>query len=71
MRVLISAYACNPYAGSEPGVGFETVMAVSARHETWVITRDKNAVAISAYLADRAVDAPIHVVPLDLSPRAL
>jgi glycosyltransferase involved in cell wall biosynthesis len=71
MRVLISAYACNPYAGSEPGVGFETVMAVAAHHETWVITRNKNSAAISAYLADRALDAPIHVVPLDLSPRAL
>lgn len=37
-KVLISAYACNPYQGSEWGVGWGWVKAISAYHDVWVIT---------------------------------
>jgi glycosyltransferase involved in cell wall biosynthesis len=37
-RVLISAYACNPYKGSEEGVGWGWVKAIARHHELWVIT---------------------------------
>lgn len=71
MKVLLSAYACSPDAGSEPAVGFETLMAVAARHEVWVLTRIKNASVVSDYLADHRLRDRIHLVPLDLSPRAM
>lgn len=71
MRVLLSAYACRPNAGSEPGVGFETLMAVADTHEVWVITRTKNAKLVSEFLVDHRLREHIHVVPLDLSAGAM
>ncbi len=37
-RVLVSAYACNPRAGSEEGVGWGWVRALAARHDLCVLT---------------------------------
>ena len=37
-KVLISAYACNPYQGSEEGVGWGWVQAASKKNELWVLT---------------------------------
>lgn len=42
MKVLISAYACEPDRGSEPGVGWNLVKALSCEAELWVITRANN-----------------------------
>ena len=38
LKVLVSAYACNPNQGSEEGVGWSWVNAISAYHDLWVIT---------------------------------
>ena len=46
MKVLISAYACEPGRGSEPGVGWNVVRELSARHELWVLTRANHEAAI-------------------------
>lgn len=50
MRILISAYACRPNEGSEPGAGWEWTRAVAARHECWLLTHIENAPAISQAL---------------------
>ena len=42
MKVLISAYACEPYKGSEQGIGWNWVTQISKFHDTWVITRSNN-----------------------------
>lgn len=42
LRVLISAYACEPGRGSEPGVGWNLVRELSRRHQLTVITRANN-----------------------------
>ena len=42
MKVLVSAYACEPSMGSEPGVGWNWVKQISRFHEVWVITRANN-----------------------------
>ena len=39
MKVLISAYACEPGRGTELGVGWNTVREVARYHEVWVLTR--------------------------------
>jgi glycosyltransferase involved in cell wall biosynthesis len=39
MRILISAYACEPGRGSEPGVGWNWARQLARDHEVWVITR--------------------------------
>lgn len=42
MKVLISAYACEPGRGAEPGVGWNLVRELSAEYELWVLTRAKH-----------------------------
>ncbi|MGL1922386.1 MAG: glycosyltransferase [Hyphomicrobiales bacterium] len=38
---MISAYACSPYKGSEPGVGWGFVLALSKLHDLWVIVEEE------------------------------
>ena len=42
LKVLISAYACEPGKGSEPAGGWNWVLQMSRFHELWVITRENN-----------------------------
>jgi glycosyltransferase involved in cell wall biosynthesis len=51
LRILISAYACEPAKGSEPGVGWNAVLQISRWHEVWVITRANNRTPIEKSLA--------------------
>lgn len=50
LRVLISAYACEPGKGSEPGVGWNVAREVARHHDIRVITRANNRPAIEAAL---------------------
>jgi glycosyltransferase involved in cell wall biosynthesis len=38
MKILVSAYSCNPYLGSEPGVGWAAVCRIARHHEVTVLT---------------------------------
>ena len=40
LKVLVGAYACSPSRGSEPGVGWGWVEAISKYHDLWVLTGD-------------------------------
>lgn len=71
MKVLLSAYACTPGAGSEPGVGFATLIAVAEYHEIWVLTRLKNVEPLRSFFRDHPFASRVNVVGLDLSPRAI
>ncbi len=53
LRVLAIAYACNPDRGSEFGVGWGWVKAISENHDVTVITADFNANDIERYRRDR------------------
>jgi glycosyltransferase involved in cell wall biosynthesis/thymidylate kinase len=55
LRVLVSAYACDPGAGSEPGVGWNIAHGLASQHDVWIITRANNAPAIEAELARNPV----------------
>lgn len=53
LKILISAYACSPYGGSEPGVGWGFVHALAQHHELWVIVEEEKFRAdIERYLQD-------------------
>jgi glycosyltransferase involved in cell wall biosynthesis len=39
MKILLSAFACEPNLGSEEGVGWNTALQAAKYHETWVFTR--------------------------------
>jgi glycosyltransferase involved in cell wall biosynthesis len=42
MKILLSAYACEPGKGSEPAVGWMWVHQLARFHEVWVVTRANN-----------------------------
>ncbi|HRK78631.1 MAG TPA: glycosyltransferase family 4 protein [Thiobacillus sp.] len=43
LRILLSAYACEPGKGSEPGVGWNWALALARHgHEVWALTRRNN-----------------------------
>lgn len=52
MRILVSAYACEPKRGSEPGVGWNIARGLALRHDVWVLTRANNRPAIESELAE-------------------
>lgn len=70
MKVLISAYACEPGKGSEPGAGWEWSRAAALDHDVWVLTRENNAPAIKDALA-REPHLRMQPVYLDLPRWAL
>jgi glycosyltransferase involved in cell wall biosynthesis len=51
LRILVSAYACEPEKGSEPGVGWNWVREIARVDEVWVITRTNNREPIERALA--------------------
>jgi glycosyltransferase involved in cell wall biosynthesis len=51
MKILLSAYACEPHKGSEPGVGWNLAMTIAQEHEVWVFTSNCHRAAIEAELA--------------------
>ncbi|SFD09983.1 glycosyltransferase family 4 protein [Bacillus sp. UNCCL81] len=42
MKILMSAFACSPIRGSEPGVGWNWAREMSKFNEVWVVTRSSN-----------------------------
>lgn len=55
LSILLSAYACEPGRGSEPGIGWHWATELArAGHDVWVLTRANNRQAIeSAAAGDR------------------
>jgi len=51
MKILMSAYACGPGRGSEPGAGWAWACAAAQAHDVWVLTHTSNRVSITAALA--------------------
>ncbi|TCC65954.1 glycosyltransferase [Kribbella pittospori] len=64
-KVLLSAYACRPKGGSEPGAGWAWAKAAARDHDVWLLTRGKFAHEIAEELAIRPVPS-LTVVPLEL-----
>ena len=65
MRILISAYACEPGRGSEPGIGWNWVTQAARFHEVWAITRSNNLSPIQEHVRTRHVP-DVHWVGFDL-----
>ncbi|MUG96762.1 glycosyltransferase [Scytonema sp. UIC 10036] len=51
MKVLLSAYACEPNRGSEPGVGWNMALELAKYHQVWVLTSNCHRPGIEAELA--------------------
>jgi len=65
IKVLISAYACEPHKGSEPGVGWNWAKQIARFAEVWVITRANNKQVIEAELKDHP-EPNLHFIYVDL-----
>jgi glycosyltransferase involved in cell wall biosynthesis len=65
MRVLVSAYACEPGRGSEPSVGWYSVQQIARFHEVWVATRANNRHSIEKALAIKSLPN-VHWIFIDL-----
>lgn len=59
-RVLLLAYACSPYRGSEYTAGWGRAMETAKRYETWVICGPESEPDIKRYLAENGVFQHIH-----------
>ena len=65
MRILMSAYSCEPDAGSEPGAGYAMVLAAASIGRCWVITRQNNVVAVEKALDRVSLPNDVTLIGLD------
>lgn len=54
-KVLVSAYACDPYKGSEPGAAWNWIKRIARHHEVFVITRANNKTVIEKALSEEPI----------------
>ena len=67
MKILLSAYACEPNKGSEPGVGWNWALEIEKLgHEVWVLTRKNNQGAIEEYFKNNAKIESINFIYYDV-----
>jgi glycosyltransferase involved in cell wall biosynthesis len=64
MRILLSAFACSPDWGSEPEVGWQTLLAAAREHEVWVLTQPHFEERIAGGLRGHPCAGRIEVVPV-------
>ena len=64
MKILLSAFACEPGQGSEEGVGWNAAREAAKYHEIWVLTRTFYRPAIEAELVVRPI-ANLHFVYIE------
>jgi glycosyltransferase involved in cell wall biosynthesis len=65
MKILVSAYACEPGKGSEPGIGWKWINQVARYNDVWVLTRHTNRSIIEAE-ADNILLRKVNWVYVDL-----
>lgn len=52
MKVLVSCYACSPYKGSEPGMGWNFVHCLAPMHELHIIIESKYKTDLERYFSE-------------------
>lgn len=67
MNILVSAFACEPNKGSEPGVGWGWVSRISKEHDVWVLTLEAHREGVEAELR-RNPNPRLHFEYVDLPP---
>ncbi len=67
LKVLISAYACEPGKGSEPEVGWQWALQMARFHDVTVLTRANNRPAIKAEIS-RSTGPKPQFIYFDLDP---
>ena len=60
MKVLVSCYACSPYKGSEPGMGWNFVHCLAPKHELHIITESKYKAELDRYFSEHPDEAHLY-----------
>ena len=71
MRIALFVYACQPGAGSEPGIGWQYVNMVGQDHEVVAFTRESNRAAIEAVPTPPGVTWEFLAIPERVGPAGL
>src|SRR5918995_3296696 len=66
MKLLLSAYACEPGRGSEQEVGLQVMLAAAQRHDVWLLTRENSISLLEEFLAHHPLRDRIHLEGIDL-----
>jgi glycosyltransferase involved in cell wall biosynthesis len=66
VKVLLSAYACEPGKGSEQEVGLRVLLAAARRHDVWVLTRENSISLLEDFLVDHPLRSRIRLHGIDL-----
>jgi len=67
MKILLSAYACEPNKGSEPGVGWHWAHEIEKLgHQVWVLTRLNNKPSIESYYKEHAKPERLNFIYYDV-----
>ncbi len=61
MRILVSAYACEPGVGSEQGVGYNWTRQLAAKNDVWVLTRANNRAVLEEALQREPVEGLTYI----------
>jgi glycosyltransferase involved in cell wall biosynthesis len=67
MKILVSAIACNPYAGSELYFGWAAVKALACDHELWVLTSSRDRPVLERAATEGLVPPNVHFVYPDVA----
>ena len=62
LNILISAYACNPYQGSESHVGWNIVYGLSKFHNLTVLTEHSNKTDIKSFFKKKRNNIKFHFI---------
>lgn len=65
LKVIVSAYACEPSKGSESGIGWNWAKQIARFHEVWVLTRANNRSSIEDALQKKTFSS-LHFIYYDL-----
>lgn len=66
-KILLSAYACEPYRGSEPGVGWNWALELAKQNnKVWVFTRTNNKSVIDKYFSENEKNDNLNFIYYDL-----
>ena len=64
MKVLLSAFSCEPGRGSEPEVGFRALFAAARRHEVWALVSATGLPALEQALDGHPIRKRIRLVAI-------
>lgn len=62
VKILLSAFSCEPWRGSELEVGFRTMLAAAEQHEVWVLTSATGMPRLSRFVDDHALRSQVHLL---------